>query len=675
MREKEILLVLDNVEHLLEGVGLLPELLQHAPNLKLLVTSRERLQLQGEWVVDLQGLPVPPSPPRVTTLPTMMHRQSAADVETYSAVTLFVERAQRVGFALSEQNRADVARICQLVDGMPLAIELAATWAPALSCREIAQELEHNLNFLASSMRDVPERHRSLRAVFDHSWKLLSKAERHVLPRLSVFRGGFTREAAEQAAGASLPLLLALVSKSLVQPAVDGWFAVHELVRQYAEAYLDTEPGNAITRPDESGIFQARRAHAVYYRALAEKVTPGLYGPDQATWLKRLEQEHDNIRAALIWALDQEAEIALRLASALRPFWKLGQVREGSTWLDKALQAAASSTRPASAAARAEALGAQSDLAIWLGLYTQARLLAEEALTLHRELGDRHGEAFSLLMLSWVAYIQDDYALGHPLATESLALYQELGDKLGTADVLGLLGIYSNENYAEARTYLEQSLTLYREIGHLAGVGDRLSDLGILVLRMGDFALARPWLGEGLAIQRSLGERRPTFSLVSLGELAFHEGNYEQARAYLEEGLAVSRETGEYHFSLWAFVRLGYVALRQGDARRARAIFAESQRQFNEASSKIGVVFALEGLASLAAARGQPERAVRLLGWADAMRAAVGERRPPVEQADLDRDLGTVRSQLDEAAFAAAYAEGRAMTIEQAVAYALTGDA
>jgi tetratricopeptide (TPR) repeat protein len=487
-----------------------------------------------------------------------------------------------------------------------------------------------------------------------------------------VFRGGFTREAAEHVAGASLALLSMLVAKSLVQPTASERFDLHEVVRQYAEAYLENEPGAPAARPGGSSIFEARRAHAVYYLALVEKAAPELYGPQQAAWMQRLEQEHDNIRAALAWALQQDVEIALRLASALQRFWGLGHVREGSEWLNNALRTAAHNLKPISAAARAKALCAQCDLTIWLSDFTQAGLLAEEALALYRELGDRHGEAFSLFNLARARYMQADYALGQSLIMESLALYRELGDKLGAASVLRALGVAGNyENFPEARAYLEESLNIYRGVGHLAGVAGLLSDLGTRALRMGDVALARPWLEESLAIRRSLGGQGAAFDLQNLGELAFHQGDYKQARLYFEESLSLSRQTGQNLPGLWAFVRLGYVALRQRDMARASAVFLESQRQFNEAGSKIGVIFALEGVASLAVAQGQSERAVRLLGWADATRAAIDDLRPPVEQADVDRDLASVRSRLGEAVFGAAYAEGRAMSIGQAIAYAL----
>ncbi|UCC86777.1 MAG: helix-turn-helix domain-containing protein, partial [Anaerolineales bacterium] len=331
LREKSLLLVLDNLEHLLEGGGLLAQMLQQAPHVKLLVTSRERLNLQGEWLFDIQGLPVP--------APDQIDR-----AEEYSAVALFLQSAWRaqVGFELKDEERPWVARICQLVEGAPLAIELAAAWVRVLTCREIAQEIERNLDFLAASARDLPERHRSMRAAFDHSWRLLSDEERRALSQLSVFRGGFTREAAEKVAGAPLPLLSSLVSKSLAQPVAEGWFDLHELVRQYAEAHLDTVSEGHTMVPGHADGFAARQAHAAYYLALVEQAAPQLFGPEQVAWLQRLEHEYDNIRAALAWLLKADGrdttwrvEAALRLTGPLARFWHGHHFNEGRRWLEQ----------------------------------------------------------------------------------------------------------------------------------------------------------------------------------------------------------------------------------------------------------------------------------------------------------------------------------------------------
>ncbi len=301
LREKDLLLVLDNFEHLLAGADVLSDLVEAAPGVLLLATSREPLHLRAEWLLDIQGLPVP-------------ERADDSGVEQSSAVRLFVQTANRMqaDFALSPENIPSVVRICQLVAGMPLAIELAAAWVRARSCREIAQELEQSLESLTTTMHDVPARHRSMRAVFDHSWRLLSDAEQGVLRRLSVFRGGMQADAAARVAGATPLLLAALVDKSLLHHNGAGRYELHELVRQYAGEQLE-QAGEA---------ERTRDTHAADFLALAQAAEPGLDGPARAIWLGRLEQEHNNLRAALAWSQAAgRAELGLQLVCALRMFW------------------------------------------------------------------------------------------------------------------------------------------------------------------------------------------------------------------------------------------------------------------------------------------------------------------------------------------------------------------
>ncbi|MCB0195484.1 MAG: helix-turn-helix domain-containing protein, partial [Anaerolineae bacterium] len=283
LRERELLFVIDNVEHLLTGIELLTVMLQHAPRLKLLVTSRERLNLQGEWTFDVQGLLVPPF--------------AQVDVpESYGSVALFMHSARRAlaDFGSTTTDWPSIIRICQLLVGMPLGIELAATWVRLLSCEEIVREIERSFDFLSATARDIPARHRSLRAVFDHSWQLLSPEEQSLLRQLSVFRGGFQRPAAEQVAGATLPLLSALVDKSLVRRIGPGQFDLHELVRQYAADML-------AAAPDQQTATQDR--HADFYLNLIKIREPALKSDRQKEIIAELSANIDNIRTAWNWAV------------------------------------------------------------------------------------------------------------------------------------------------------------------------------------------------------------------------------------------------------------------------------------------------------------------------------------------------------------------------------------
>ncbi|MBE3066827.1 MAG: tetratricopeptide repeat protein, partial [Chloroflexi bacterium] len=457
-------------------------------------------------------------------------------------------------------------------------------------------------------------------------------------------------------------VMIQLAKKSLV--IVDqgsgnaGRYHLLETIRQYGRENL-SEAGDGTA---------VRDRHLQYFLDLAERAEPELTGPSQVTWLKRLNDELDNLRAALEWSLKQDAQVGLRLASALMRYWSAYSINDGVAWLLQLLRQPAASPRNTVRARGLTALG-------WLNNRqfegARAEPLAGEGLALYRELGDQHGVAFALFVLGNALCEQDDFAAGRPLVFESLVLYRTLGDMFGIAMVLDRLGeTADNLEYARTRTYLEESLEQYRALGFAAGIANSLSNLGRLEYRFKDYASARARLTESLEILRRLGPSNIYTIYNTLGELSLREGDYEQARAYLEESLSLARESGlgEYLFIL---VHLGYVALRQDDLVRAHSLFIEAQRRFKEIGSKIGVIYALEGLASLAVTQRHPEQAARLFAWADAMREIIENPRWPAEQVDVDRDLATIHAQLDGAAFAAATAAGRVMTLEQAFAYAL----
>jgi predicted ATPase len=297
LREKQLLLLLDGFEHLIGGVGLISDLLEHAPGVKVMVTSRERLNVRWEWVFPVEGMSFPTGGDR-----------AVESLEQYGAIQLFLQLARQAdaGFAPSQADMAGVVRICQLLEGMPLGIELAAAWVKILSCPDIADEIARNLDFLRTSMRDIPERHRSLRAAFDHSWRLLSEAERQVLARLSVFAGGFDREAAEQVAGANLELLSALVDKSLLVRPHSGRYAIHEVVRQFAASRLDADPQERSATKDR---------YCLYYVAFLERKEDDLLGWRQLAALEEVGHDLENCRAAWQWAVERHMWKELRRAA------------------------------------------------------------------------------------------------------------------------------------------------------------------------------------------------------------------------------------------------------------------------------------------------------------------------------------------------------------------------
>jgi predicted ATPase/DNA-binding SARP family transcriptional activator len=568
LADRELLLVLDNFEHLLSEAPLLAELLRQAPGVTILVTSRERLSLQGEWLLQLGGLPFPT-------------HDAAGAAEDSSAVELFLQSARRVlaGFAPAADEQAAIALICRLVEGMPLAIELAAAWVRALSCAEIAQEIQRSLAILTTSLRDVPARHRSLRAVFDHSWDLLSPPEHSALRRLAVFQGGFRREAALQVAGASLPLLAALVDKSLLQRGVAGQYSMHELARQYAWEQLQ-QAG------EHEGV---RRQHMHYFLELAEAAEPQLSAAEQHG-LDRLEREHGNLRMALEWALAQgEAEIAARFGAALWRFWWIrNHLEEGCRWLERAL--ALEGVPPP---LRAKALHGAGVLTHEQGNYEQARAAYEESLAVRRAQGDTLGVAASLNSLGVVALDQCDYERARALFEESLALKRTLGDQ--------------------------------------KGIAGSLNNLGLVVSSLGDYVCAERLYEESLALSRQLGSRLSEATVL---------GN------------------------------LGAVALQLGDAGRAESLFEAGLALFEQLGDKDGVAECLEGLAGVAGMHAAGWRVARLCGAAEALREAIGTPLIPIELGRYQAIRSAARAVIGPDAFETHYRAGRAMTLEQAIAYA-----
>jgi len=477
-------------------------------------------------------------------------------------------------------------------------------------------------------------RHQTLRATVDWSYDLLSEPERLLFNRLAVFAGGFTLEAAEAVgtgerveADDVLDLLSRLVDKSLVT-AEEGTddsvrYRLLETLRQYGRERLiasgETE--------------ETQRRHAAYFLALAEEAEPKLTGPEQVVWLDRLETEHDNLRAALRWVrASGEAETGLRLGGALWWFWYVrGYYLEGRERLAELLALPGAAGRTA---ARAKVLNGAGVMAWAQGDYAPARTLHEESLAIRRELGDRRDIARSLNNLGILSYRQGDYTAARSFYEESLAILRELGDKRNIAASLNNLGQVAHDqgDYAVARSLYEESLALFRELGDKRGIAYSLNNLGDAVLGQGDYAAAKSLYAESLVIQRELGDKS-----------------------------GIAEELGH----------LGEVALGQGDHAAARSLCGESLAMRMELGDRRGIAKSLEGFVGLAAAQTQPERALLLAGAAAALRETIGAPLSPAERPRLERHLETAHQALDEEASAKAFAAGRAMTLEQAIAYAL----
>jgi predicted ATPase/transcriptional regulator with XRE-family HTH domain len=672
LADKRMLLVLDNFEQVVAAAPLVAALLTSCPGLKLLVTSRAALHLRGE-----QEFAVPPLalPDRASTrLPSL------DDLSRYSAVALFLQRARAVKptFQLTQALAPSIVQICWRLDGIPLALELAATRLKLLSARNLLTRLEHRLTVLTGGAQDLPERQQTLRGAIAWSYDLLDEDEQTLFRRFSVFAGGWTLEAAEAicvpgAAGARSVLegLASLVDKSLVKQYEvaegESRFGLLETLREYA-----------LERLEASGEAEAlQRRHTEYYVTVAEEAEPALRGPEQGVWLERLEREHDNLRAALGWARERgEVELSLRLAGAVWRFWQVhGHLSEGTTWLETllALDRADERTgeRVVSAAARAKALNGAGNLALRQGEYTRSAALIEDVLALRRTLGDTWGIAAALNNLANAVIYQGEYRRAATLYEESLAQFRALKDNWCIAVTLHNLGNVATDQgeYTRATTLLEECLTLRRQLGDTAGIADTLMSLGDVALRQGACAQATRWFDEGLAVSQDLDSKITIASgLLSAGDVALRQGDLARARSKLEESWALFQQVGDQQGTARVLNSLGDVAYAQGEHTRARQLYHESLTLFRVASNLVGIIGNLEGLASLAGAQGQPGHAAWLWGVAVAQREAIGVPMWPIDCAAYERDVAALRAALGEEAFTAAWGAGRASPLDQIIA-------
>jgi predicted ATPase/DNA-binding XRE family transcriptional regulator len=700
LQARHMLLVLDNFEHVVGAASLLATLMA-APRLTLLVTSRAVLHVYGEceFAVAPLALPAP------AQLPPLV------ELAQYPAVGLFLARAQAVKptYTLTDEDAPAIVAICRRLDGLPLAIELAAAWVKLFTLQALLGRLDHRLTLLTGGARDRPAHQQTLRAAITWSDDLLTAPEQMLFRRLAVFGGPYTLEAAAAVctAEANPPIamlhgLMALVDQSLIRQVEDlegePRFTMLETIREYAlEGLLASGEAEAL-----------RSRHASYYHALVERAEPELRGPQQIIWLERLEAEHDNLRAALGWLL-QGGEIAAgqRMAGALWRFWHgRGYLSEGRKWLEGGVAAVT-----AHSPARARALyGAgmmafyQSDMARaaelyaaslavcravddqagiasalerlgWLaadhGQVAQARTTLEESLARFRALDDRHGMATSLAYLGEVLRTQADDAGAAHLLGESLALSRALKDTRGSTLPLLSLGTIARfqGDYARALAYFEESLTLSRAVQDKHTTATSLRNLGAVTHLQGDETRATRCFEASLVLFEELGDRYCGAATMSdYGRMAYDQGDAGRASRLCEASIAVFRELGVGNAIVAASLgTLGSIALTRNDDADAAARFSESLALAWEAGAREEIARGLAGLARVAGMIGQLERAVRLWGTAHAFREASGAPPAPADQVDNERALATTRKELDALTFATAWAAGQAMPFAQAI--------
>jgi predicted ATPase/class 3 adenylate cyclase/DNA-binding CsgD family transcriptional regulator len=680
LQPKQVLLLLDNFEQVVSAALVVADLLAACPQLKVLVTSRMVLHVRAEY-----EFAVPP-----LALPDPTHLRDLVALSQYEAVALFLQRAQAVkpDFHMTTANARAVAEICIRLDGLPLAIELAAARIKLLPPPALLARLAHRLQVLTSGARDVPVRQQTLRNTIAWSYHLLDAQEQRLFRQLSVFVGGCTLEAIEAIhtalsgetdAGLVLDGVGSLIDKSLLQQREMQVGKEHEprlllleTIREYGLEALAT-----------SGELEAaRQAHALYYLALAEQAEPHLKGSEQGRWYARLEQEQGNLRATLAWLLEaackgqgseegkQQAERALRLCVALYWFWNnCGHWREGWTALSQGLTV----SQGVAASVRARALCAAAELIWELGDLDRAQALTEEGLALFQTLGDAAGMGHALETLAAVAWVRSQYAMARSQLEEAKALFQEVGDTWRRGRCLTQLAqvLTAQGEYVRARTLLEESRELYKGLGDQHRVGIVLYLLArVLFLSGSDLAEAQALAEQSLALLPEVITRSWQPDVLSLlGQMRLQQGEQALARELFEASVATAKEmSGDRWVTAEALIGLARVVASQGEVEAARALYQESLTHLREIDNKESIPACLEGLADIAAAQGEPAWAARLWGAAEALRETIGTPLPPIERDTYERSIAATRTQLGEKAFAATWSEGRTMTPEQALA-------
>jgi predicted ATPase/class 3 adenylate cyclase len=759
LRSKEILLILDNCEHLLSASAQIAStLLQSCPNLCILATSREALDIPGEMSFRVPSLSVP----------DMHHTPPIETLSQYESIRLFVERAEAIQpeFELTTANASSVAQICRRLDGIPLAIELAVARVKMMPVEQVTARLDNRFRLLTGGSRTALPRHQTLQALIDWSYDLLSDAERILLQRLSVFAGGWTLEAAEMICAGDaierddvLDLLTQLVNKSLVIPDheldTEGRYHLLETIRQYARERL--------MEASDGGV-EIRERHLHYFLELGEQAEPELRGRDQITWLDRLENEVDNIRAALEWALEANVEASARLASALLWFWHIrSRKSEGIDWLERSLSALSpgrdgtplsrgqmwirgralnvigsllvmhGNPEQGEAASR-ESLAIHQSLesagrsgvahALWnlaqgashRENIDEAQKLSEQAIELYRELNDKFGIAQCLDNLGSHRLMRGDYEGAKLLWEEDLGLRRKLGDKDGIAWILTCLGelAFWRGEFEQAMSLYAESQSAFREVGNKWAISMTISGTGSIILAQGDFDQAAKLYEEALAFGRDMGDlnaiasrrydlarvawSRGDYGLASrfydetlkfvrrelnnrgaiagtlyeLGEVAWAQSDLVLAAKQYEESLQIGREIGAQFTIAIALNGLGKVARSLGEYEKAHALHKEALTMLRGTGNRWSTSYVLEAFAALAVLRGDMPHATKLYAAGESFYSHFRFLMSPLERDTHEQNLERLRTEIARETFEVLWSEGQAMTMEQAIEFALS---
>jgi len=602
-----MLLVLDNLEHLLiqslaeekpVAVELVSEFLQSLPDIKILATSRERLNLQGEWTFELHGLAVPP-------------QEFSGELEDYSAVALFLQSALRTkaDLELTANEQTAIIQICQLLDGTPLAIELAAAWIGMLSCQEILEEIHSNIGFLTTSMRDVPERHRSLRATFDHSWKLLSDHERDVLSRLSVFRGGFNRIAAERVACATLPLLASLVSKSLVRRTQEGRYDLHEVIRQYASSRLDE---------DETRCLESCDLHSEYYLKLASEYEKKLKSASQQAAMRDMTLELDNMRTAWDWGIKRRNfEYLGRAVRAFGWFFEVsGLHRDGIEQLELLVQALSDKSRDTQMDRSLGTTFVQQGLLYFrTGQFAKAQKLYNDSIAILRPTKDQALLADALIFLGTITHLNGEYTESRDLLREGLKCAQASNDRWFEAYAIYNLGYVDSlmGDYQKGYEQMLVGLDMWRAIGDPHYISLGLNFLVTTLIKLELYEEAKNFMWESITLCEKAKNRWGMGTAYRyLGSAYLAEGQYTEAQAHFYKSLEIFSEYTEGWDIALSLFYLGEAGMLAGSLTEARENYLKALRISIDSHSIPIALDTLLGLARVQAQASKPEYALEI---------------------------------------------------------------
>lgn len=672
LRDKESLLIFDNFEHLLDDAELLNEIASLSPKVKILTTSRERLNLRGEWLLEVMGLPTPAT-------------DETEDLDKYDVIRLFMQSAKRIvaDFSVLREDQKHLINICQLVGGMPLATELAASWVRMLSCAEIANELEQGIGFLSSSLRDAPERHKSIQVVFDTSWQLLSDPEKAVFKKLGVFRGGFGRKAAERVGDTSLTTLSTFVDKLFLHKTAADRYEIPGLLRQYTLAKLGEQP-------EEERV--AMHLHCDTYTNLLNEIESDLRSSKRQIAIEEINLEMDNIRAAWDWAVevrevqqflkcleslwlfydirgwffeghtafgraiealqeqiemsvDQDLEFVIaQLLSRKAWFaWRLGKYREAKRSAEQGLDLARGFENKAEIAYSLNLLGTINRS---LGFYPEARKYCEESLSIWREIGNRWGAAIALFNLGQISHALGEYGEVDQPYRQGLEILKDTTYQYGATFSMDSLGglVSALSNLKEAKELCLESLALRRELNDQWGVATCLDRLGSVMCGLYEYEKAEEACQESLEIKREIGDRRGmSTSLSNLAHVQYLLNDYRQARGFAEGALAIRRELGDRRGIAASLDMLGNITVRLKDFQQAKLFCQECLEIRRELGEKAGIASALNNFGKIWVVVGDSQAALE--HFHEALTTALGIGAIPLS---LDVAIG-VASVLSEA--------------------------